>query len=60
MELFEEEFPYRGSKVIARAWVDAAFRKRLLEDGKGVRRDGHRPRGRPPYRGGKHALTCTT
>lgn len=34
MELFEEEFPYRGSKVIARAWVDPAFKKRLLEDGK--------------------------
>jgi len=34
MELFEEEFPYRGSKVIARAWVEPAFKKRLLEDGK--------------------------
>lgn len=34
MELFEEEFPYRGSKVIARAWVDPAFKKRLLEDGR--------------------------
>jgi nitrile hydratase alpha subunit len=34
MELFEEEFPYRGSKVVARAWVDPAFKKRLLEDGK--------------------------
>ena len=34
MEIFEEEFPFRGSLVIARAWTDAAFRKRLLEDGK--------------------------
>jgi nitrile hydratase alpha subunit len=34
MELFDEEFPYRGSRVIARAWVDPAFKKRLLEDGK--------------------------
>ena len=34
MELFEEEFPQRGSKVIAHAWTDAAFRRRLLEDGK--------------------------
>ncbi len=34
MELFDEEFPYRGSKVIARAWTDPAFRERLLKDGK--------------------------
>jgi nitrile hydratase alpha subunit len=34
MELFDEEFPYRGSRVIAHAWADAEFRKRLLEDGK--------------------------
>lgn len=34
MELFEEEFPYRGSRVIARAWTDPAFKKRLLKDGK--------------------------
>jgi nitrile hydratase alpha subunit len=34
MEQFEEDFPYRGSKVVARAWVDPQFRKRLLEDGK--------------------------
>ena len=34
MEQFEEDFPYRGSKVVARAWVDPKFRKRLLEDGK--------------------------
>ncbi|MDH3288902.1 MAG: nitrile hydratase subunit alpha [Betaproteobacteria bacterium] len=34
METFEEEFPYRGSRVIAHAWTDPAFRKRLLKDGK--------------------------
>lgn len=34
MERFEEEFPYRGSQVIAHAWTDTAFRQRLLEDGK--------------------------
>jgi len=34
MEIFEEEFPYRGSRVIARAWADPAFKQRLLQDGK--------------------------
>jgi nitrile hydratase alpha subunit len=34
MEKFEQDYPYRGSRVIAHAWADAAFRKRLLEDGK--------------------------
>jgi nitrile hydratase len=34
MEQFEEEFPYRGSRVVAKAWVDPQFRKRLLDDGK--------------------------
>jgi nitrile hydratase alpha subunit len=34
MELFEQEFPQRGSRVIAHAWTDPGFRKRLLEDGK--------------------------
>lgn len=34
MELFEEEFPYRGSRVIARAWTDPAFKQRLLADGR--------------------------
>lgn len=34
MEQFEEDLPYRGSRVVARAWVDPKFRKRLLEDGK--------------------------
>ena len=34
MEVFEEDFPYRGGRVIAHAWVDSDFRKRLLEDGR--------------------------
>jgi nitrile hydratase alpha subunit len=34
MELFEQEFPQRGSRVIAHAWADPAFKRRLLEDGK--------------------------
>ena len=34
IELFEEDFPYRGGRVVAHAWVDPAFRKRLLEDGR--------------------------
>ena len=34
MEQFDKEFPTRGARVIAHAWVDAEFRKRLLADGK--------------------------
>jgi nitrile hydratase len=34
MELFDEEFPYRGAKLIARAWTDPAFKSRLLADGR--------------------------
>ena len=34
MEQFEEDFPYRGSRVVARAWLDPEYKKRLLEDGK--------------------------
>ena len=34
MEQFEEDFPYRGSRLIARAWTDPAFKQRLLDDGK--------------------------
>ncbi|HXM81557.1 MAG TPA: nitrile hydratase subunit alpha [Burkholderiales bacterium] len=34
MEKFEEDYPYRGSRVVAHAWADPAFKKRLLEDGK--------------------------
>jgi len=34
IELFEEDFPYRGGRVVARAWTDPAFMKRLLADGR--------------------------
>jgi nitrile hydratase len=34
IELFEEDFPYRGGRVIAHAWTDPAFRARLLADGR--------------------------
>jgi nitrile hydratase len=34
IELFEEDFPYRGGRVVAHAWADPAFKKRLLEDGR--------------------------
>lgn len=34
MEQFEEDYPYRGSRVVARAWADPVFKKRLLDDGK--------------------------
>ena len=34
MEVFEEDFPYRGGRVIAHAWTDPAFKQRLLEDGR--------------------------
>src|SRR2546421_4458490 len=34
MELFDQEFPQRGSRVIAHAWADPAFKRRLLEDAK--------------------------
>ncbi len=34
MEQFEEDYPYRGARVIAHAWSDSAFKQRLLSDGK--------------------------
>jgi Nitrile hydratase, alpha chain len=34
MEQFDSEFPQRGARVIAHAWVDTDFRQRLLADGK--------------------------
>jgi nitrile hydratase alpha subunit len=34
IELFDEEFPYRGGRVVARAWTDADFKRRLLADGR--------------------------
>ena len=34
MEQFDAELPYRGPRVIARAWTDAAFKQRLLANGR--------------------------
>ena len=34
MEQFEEDLPYRGARVVAHAWTDPQFKKRLLDDGK--------------------------
>ncbi len=34
MEEFDEQFPFRGAQVVARAWVDPAFKARLLADGR--------------------------
>jgi len=34
MEQFDKDFPARGARVIAHAWVDPEFKKRLLADGK--------------------------
>jgi len=34
IETFEEDYLYRGPKLIARAWNDPAFKAHLLEDGK--------------------------
>jgi nitrile hydratase alpha subunit len=34
MEKFDVDFPYRGPRVIAHAWADAAFKARLLQNGK--------------------------
>lgn len=34
MEQFDDEFPYRGAQVVARAWVDPAYKQRLIEDGR--------------------------
>jgi nitrile hydratase alpha subunit len=32
IESFDDDYPYRGAKVVARAWVDPAFKQRLLQD----------------------------
>ena len=32
MEQFDADLPYRGPRVIARAWTDPAFKQRLLAD----------------------------
>jgi len=34
MEQFEADLPYRGPRVIARAWTDPAFKERLLANGR--------------------------
>ncbi len=34
MEEFDEQFPFRGAQVVARAWVDPTFKARLLADGR--------------------------
>ena len=34
MEQFDAELPYRGPRVIARAWTDPAFKQRLLANGR--------------------------
>jgi len=39
IEKFEDDYPNRGAKVVARAWTDADFMKRLLEDANPVIED---------------------
>ena len=34
MEKFDSDFPHRGARVIAHAWVDESFKQKLLADGK--------------------------
>lgn len=34
MEQFEQDFPYRGARVIAHAWLDPVFKEKLLRDAK--------------------------
>jgi len=34
MEQFEQDFPYRGPRVIAHAWADNVFKQKLLRDGR--------------------------
>lgn len=34
IEIFETDFPFRGSRVVARAWMDADYKQRLLADGR--------------------------
>ena len=41
MEQFDEEFPYRGAQIVARAWTDPAYKQRLLDDGRAA--VGHEP-----------------
>ena len=56
IDLMDSRSPALGAKVVARAWVDPAFKKRLLKDTRGaLRRARHRHRhaGRLPH-GGEH------
>ena len=39
IEKFEDDYPNRGAKVVAQAWTDADFMKRLLEDANPVIED---------------------
>ena len=39
IEKFENDYPNRGAKVVAQAWTDADFMKRLLEDANPVIED---------------------
>ena len=39
IEKFEDDYPNRGAKVVARAWTDVDFMKRLLEDANPVIED---------------------
>ena len=34
IELFEEDFPHRGGRIVAHAWTDPEYKKRLLADGR--------------------------
>jgi nitrile hydratase alpha subunit len=36
IESFDDDYPYRGAKVVARAWTDPDFKKRLLQDARKV------------------------
>jgi nitrile hydratase alpha subunit len=33
IEIFDNDYPYRGNRVIARAWTDPDFKERLLTNG---------------------------
>ena len=56
MEQFDKDFPTRGVRVIAHAWVDPRIQEAAAGRRQGrVRRVRHRPRGGPPDRGREHA-----
>jgi nitrile hydratase alpha subunit len=33
MELYDDDYPNRGSRVVARAWIDSSFKQRLMKNG---------------------------